>query len=89
MLSIPASTVTGTVSRVIRHGHTMYGNPTMSVELNVTAIDGTPAESSSPVTVRIQDNSGIVYGIENREYREEPHTYELSKAGRIRNVTRA
>jgi len=78
-----ASTVTGTVRSVIRHGHTMHGNPIMSVVLDVTAIDGTPAESSTGVTIRISDNSGIVYGIENAEYRETAHTFELTRAGRI------
>ena len=76
-------TITGTVTRVIRHGHTVYGNPIVSVVLNITAIDGTPAVSEAPVTVRVSDNASIVYGIENAEYRTSPHTFALTRAGRI------
>lgn len=83
-----AKTVTGTVKRVIRHGHTLAGNPIMSVELNVSAIDGTPAQSSVPVTVRISDNASLVYAIENAEYRESPHVFDLTPAGRISGYVR-
>jgi len=83
-----AQSITGKVIHVIRHGHTMYGNPTMSVELKVSAVDGTPYYGM-PVTVRIQDNSGLVYGIENADYREVDHVYTLTKSGRIRNAQKA
>lgn len=82
-------TITGTVTRVIRHGHTVYGNPIMSAVLSITAIDGTPAVSEAPVTVRISDNASIVYGIENAEYRTTPHTFRLTRAGRIAGEVRA
>ena len=80
------NTITGKVIRVIRHGHTLYGNPTMSLVLELHTIEGVPVEPYTPVTVRIQDNSGIVYGIENRDYRELAHKYTLTNAGRIKNV---
>lgn len=68
------NTVTGKVVRVIRHGHTVYGNPTMSVVLDT---------DEWGVSHRISDNASIVYGIENPEYRESAHTFELTRAGRI------
>jgi len=82
-LSIPATTVTGRVEKVIRHGATINGNPMMSVGLRLSAIDGTPAESSELVTVRLQNDSGLAYAIENAEFRNEDHTFTLTKAGRI------
>jgi hypothetical protein len=88
-LSVPASTVTGRVVEVIRHGHTVSGNPKMSLVLNVERIDDTPAESSTPVTVRIQDDAGLVYEAENAELREHAHTYALTRGGRISHRIRA
>lgn len=66
-------TVTGKVTNVKRHGATYYGNPIMSIQLDT--IPG--------AWFRISDNSGIVYEIENREYREVAHVFELTRAGRI------
>ena len=37
----------------------------------------------APYAVASSDNSMLVYGIENREYREHSHTFDLTKAGRI------
>lgn len=70
------STITGKVVNVIRHGHTYYGNPTMSVQLDTGE------------TYRISNNAGLVYGIENREFRDEPHTFALTRAGRISHVVK-
>lgn len=80
--------ITGKVTRVIRHGHTIYGNPIMSIVLDMSEIDGIPAESVAPVTVRISDNASLVYGIENPEYREKNHTFDLTAAGRISGYVR-
>lgn len=88
MLTTPAHTVTGTVTGITRHGATYYGNPMLSVTLDVTAIDGTPAVSSSPVTVRISDNAGLVYEVGNAKYRDTSHTFKLTRAGRISHVVR-
>ena len=71
--------VTGTVERVERHGHTVYGNPIMSVYLAATSVDGQDQSG----LYRISNNASIVYGIENPEYRETPHTFALTRAGRI------
>jgi hypothetical protein len=72
-------TTTGKVTATKTHGHTTYGNPLMSVQL-----DTYPGE-----WFRISDNAGLVYAIENREYRETPHTFELTRAGRLSGVVRA
>lgn len=68
-------TAQATVVQVIRHGHTIYGNPIMSVVLQY---DDTERD-----TFRISDNASIVYEIENPEFREQPHTFTLTAAGRI------
>lgn len=68
------ATITGRVTAVKRHGVTYYGNPTMSIQLDTTG---------PLVWWRISDNAGIVYGIENSEYRDTPHTYDVTKAGRL------
>ena len=67
--------VTGKVTRVERIGHTVYGNPIMRVAIE--------SPNGDIGTYRISDNAGIVYGIENPEYRDIVHTFELTKAGRI------
>ena len=73
------NTITGRVTRVIRHGHTVYGNPIMSIVL-----DG----DEWGVSHRISDNASLVYGIENPEYREDEHTFALTRAGRVSHVIR-
>lgn len=65
--------VSGRVIKTRHHGTTYYGNPMLSIML-----DAYPYE-----WFRISDNSMLVYGIENREYREHSHTFDLTKAGRI------
>lgn len=115
------STVTGRVVRVIRHGHTANGNPTMSIVIDASAEPGaygieavpgrtngsmrcydcgrswskdiTPAgrcpwESThgEAVTYRISNDAGMVYEIENANYRDEPHTFVLTPAGRVSHV---
>lgn len=76
------NTITGTVTRTIRHGHTVYGNPIISVRL-----EGENALIGA-YPYRISDNASLVYEIENPEYRDEPHTFALTRAGRISHVVR-
>ena len=71
-----AHTIRGTVSRVSREGHTIYGNPIMRVSIRAIGAE-------SPTWYRISDNAGLVYEIENPEFRETPHTFVLTRAGRI------
>lgn len=77
------STITGTITRVIRHGHTVYGNPIMSV-----CIEGEGIGDYGYGEYRISDNASVVYGIENAEYRTTPHTFALTRAGRISHEVR-
>lgn len=81
--STPARTVSGRVESVMRHGNTPNGNPRVSVVLRITAIDGVPAKSSEPVTVRVQDDASLAGELGNRELRDTAHTFALTPAGRI------
>lgn len=65
--------VSGRVIKTRRHGHTYYGNPIVSV-----ALDSYPY-----AWFRISDNSMLVYGIDNSEYKLHFHDFKLTKAGRI------
>lgn len=76
--------ITGTVTSVKRHGHTIYGNPIMSVYLDASADDGTDWSG----LYRISDNAALVYAIENTEFRDVAHTFHLTRAGRISHVQR-
>lgn len=60
------------------HGTSTMGNPTYDVTLEEP--DGTTG------IYRTMSNAGIAYGIENREYREQWHEYELTRAHRIRHA---
>jgi hypothetical protein len=71
------NTITGKITNVKRHGHTVYGNPMVSVQ-----IDGGD-------WYRVSYDSGLVYGIENPEFRETPHVFALTRAGRISHVVRS
>lgn len=74
-------TVTGIVISVKRLGCTVSGNPMHEVTLRV----GTHSDDNSPMfqTFRISNDASLNYGINNQEYREEPHTFVLTRAHRI------
>jgi hypothetical protein len=76
------NSVTGLVIGVKRHGHTINGNPIMSVTLS-TPTEGYPGVA----TFRISNDSGLVYEIENPEYRDTPHIFDVTGAGRISGYT--
>lgn len=65
------NTVTGIVTHVERLGTTYWGNPMHNVTL-----DGIS-------TFRISDNASLNYAIDNAEYRNTPHVFVLTRAGRI------
>lgn len=80
--------IAGKVTGVVRHGHTVYGNPMMSVLIDIVSIEGAPAHSVAPVAMRISNDSGLVYDIESPEYRDEVHEFDVTDAGRISGYTR-
>jgi len=67
--------VMGVVTHVERTGYTVYGNPIMTVEIRFN--------SGNYQSYRISDNSAIAYCIENPEFREHVHYFELTRANRI------
>lgn len=86
MLNLSAKTVTGQVTDVRTVAFSTYGNPTKRVTLLATAIDSTPLATPLEVKVTTQANSQIAFAIGNGEYRDTPHTYELTSKGRISRV---
>ena len=73
-------TITGPVISVIRKGHTIYGNPIIEV--------GIGSDTRTWEWFRISDNASLVYEIENAVFKDEPHTFALTRAGRISHVIR-
>ena len=71
-------TITGRVVRTERLGHTKWGNPMFNV-----GIEGSNGDS---YVIRLANDAGLAYAINNPEYRDEPHTFELTKAGRLSGV---
>lgn len=74
------NTITGKVITTVHAGTSYYGNPAYWVTVET--------EAGDTVTLRTQDNSGLAYGITNPGYREEAHTFTLTRANRIRTVTK-
>lgn len=68
-------TITGRVTATKRIGTTLYGNPIMAITLD-TDTWGT--------WHRISDNSGLVYSIDNPEFKETAHTFDVKpRSGRL------
>lgn len=67
-------TVTGRVTATKHASTSMYGNPAYCVTLD------------NGETYRTMDNAMLAYGITNPEYREQPHVFTLTRAGRIRSA---
>lgn len=68
--------ITAKITATKRHGTSKMGNPTYIVALEER--DGTTG------IYRTQSNSGIAYEIQNPNFKQEWHEYELTPAGRIR-----
>lgn len=68
------TTVTGKVVSVKYAGASHYGNPAYFVTLD------------NDETYRTMSDAMISYAIENPEYRDEPHVFTLTRAGRIRSA---
>lgn len=76
------TTITGIVTHTERVGTSHYGNPAYLVEIR---------DDSAPVgraysPHRTMSNALIAYAITNAEYRNAPHVFELTRAGRIRSA---
>lgn len=69
-----SNTVTGRVIATEYASTSMYGNPAYWVTLD------------NGETYRTMDNAGLAYAIGNTTYRDTPHTFTLTAAGRIRNA---
>ena len=78
------STITGVVTHIERKGHTYYGNPITIIELR----DDEAADGEKYSSIRITDNASLVYEISNADFREERHTFQLTRAGRISHVVK-
>lgn len=88
-MPVVSTHVTGRVVGTKHTGTTPMGNPRFDVTIELLNIDGTPVLSSSAVTFKLADNTGLAYGIENPEYRREAHVFGLNRAGRITQATLA
>ena len=75
------STITGLVIDTKRVSTSAYGNPAYEVTIS-SATEGT----DGIVTLRTMDNAGVAYCIGNSEYRDTPHIFHLTRAGRIRSA---
>lgn len=71
-----SNTLTAKVLDTSRAGTSYYGNPSYDVTLETR--DG------DTLTLRTSANVMFAYACTNPEYREEWHTYELTRAGRIK-----
>ena len=75
------NTITALVISTKRVGTSRNGNPSYDVEL------GSPTLPTGLV-FRTQSDSSLAYEIGNAEYRDEPHTFALTRTGRISHVIR-
>lgn len=66
-------TITAIVEEVVRKGTTQNGNPRMWVRV-LTSTQG----YRNRETFKVRENSSLSLMIENAEYRETPHVFELS-----------
>lgn len=81
------NTVTGIVTRVETTGHTFYGNPIKVVTIQLTEAKH-PFVEGVQLDFRISDNASLAFEIGNGEFHDEPHTFALTRAGRISHRVR-
>lgn len=72
--------ITGKVVSTRRAGTSMMGNPSYDVTI--------ATEAGDIVTLRTSSDSSIAYAITNPEFRDESHTFNLTRAGRITGYVR-
>lgn len=75
-------TITGIVTHTKRVGTSVNGNPTYEVEIRN---DNAPTGEAYSLH-RTMSDAMIAYAITNPEYRNEPHVFTLTRAGRIRSA---
>ena len=75
-------TVTGIVTHTKRVGTSVNGNPTYEVEIR----DDHAAIGEAYSLHRTMSDTMLAYAIENPEYRDAPHVFILTRAGRIRSA---
>ena len=75
-------TITGIVTHTKRVGSSVNGNPTYEVEIR----DDHAAIGEAYSLHRTMSDSMLAYAIENPEYKNEPHVFTLTRAGRIRSA---
>ena len=71
-----SNTLTAKVVDTRRAGTSYYGNPSYDITLET--------RSGDILTLRTSSNVMFAYACTNPEYREERHTYELTRASRIK-----
>jgi len=71
-----SNTLTAKVINTRHAGTSYYGNPAYDVTLETRCGD--------TLTLRTSSNVMFAYACTNPEYRDEFHTYELTRAGRIK-----
>lgn len=72
-------TITGRIVATRHAGTSGMGNPTFDVAIDT----GHGVEILTTAA-----NAGIAYGIGGRVYRDEPHTFDMNKRGRITSARR-
>lgn len=75
-------TITGIVTHTERVGTSVNGNPTFDVEIR----NDHAAIGEAYSLHRTMSDTMLAYAIENPEYRNEPHVFILTRAGRIRSA---
>ena len=75
------NTITGAVVETETTGTTYYGNPIVNALIRDTVTRVT-------TWYRVSHNSGISYAIDNPEFKERAHTFDLTAAGRIKSYKR-
>jgi len=75
-------TITGIVTYTKRVGTSVNGNPTYEVEIR----DDHAAIGEAYSLHSTMSDSMLAYAIDNPEYRNEPHVFTLTRAGRIRSA---
>lgn len=75
-LSMSGATIVGKVTATERLGCTVWGNPMHRVTLD------------NGRTYRVSNDASLSYEIENREFRSDPHTFHLTRSGRISHAER-